>query len=120
MMQSRGYFFAGLQSGGLIRIPSITVPSLLVHETTSRVPRMNGLTWPVRRVRTLGEKVCASATNTSGRLTGDPAVNARFRPSRVKENDPAIRSSGLEILVIFALAGSTRKRWEAVFCKALK
>ena len=76
MTQSRAYFFAGSKSAGLIRTPSIVVPSLLFQEMTSRVPRTNAPTWSVMRVRARGAQG-RSETQTSASDVGDAATKAK-------------------------------------------
>src|SRR2546428_1791516 len=120
MTQSSGYFFDGSKSAGLINTPSITVLSLLFQETTSRVPMMKLRVCSVIFVNARGEKLRTLETKTSLSDVGELAVNAICFPSRVRENDPAIKLSGPEIRVIFALTGSRRKRCEDVFCWAAK
>src|SRR6185295_11786112 len=104
-MQSSGYFFAGSKSAGLINTPSIVVPSVLFQETSSRVPNTSVFVCSVIFVRTFGEKFFRSEMNTSFREEGDGAVNANWRPSRVKENEPAIKLSGPDRRVTLPLAG---------------
>src|SRR6266496_511730 len=116
MMHNKGYFFVASKSAGLIKTPSIVVPSLLFQETTSLVPRMKAAACSVIVVSERGEKVRTSETKTSFRDVGELAVNATPRASCVRENDPPIRLSGPEMRVILAVTGSTRKRCEAVFC----
>src|SRR6185369_9913932 len=107
-------------SAGLINTPSIVAPSVLFQEMTSRVPSRSVFDCAVIVVKERGENLCASETNTSFSEVGDAAVNANCRPSRVKENEPAIKPSGPDKRLTLPLAGSTRNRCEAVFCCPLK
>src|SRR5438132_13700565 len=108
MTHNRGYFFAGSKSAGLINTPSIMVPSVLFQEMTSRVPMMKSRDCSVIFVRARGEKLRTSETKTSLSDVGELAVKAICVPSRVRENDPAIKLSGAETRVILALTGSRR------------
>src|SRR5437899_2527532 len=110
MTQSSGYFFVASKSAGLISTPSMVVPSRLFQEMTSRVPRMNELACSERFVSRRGEKLRTEETKTSFMLFGEPATKAIRSPARVKENDPAIRLSGLEMRITLPLEGSTRNR----------
>src|SRR6266550_9165365 len=105
MMQSSGYFFAGSKSAGLINTPSIVVPSELVQETTSRVARLSDLVCSLRFVNTRGEKLRTLETKTSLSEVGELAVNPTCCPSRVSENEPAIKLSGPDTRVTLALTG---------------
>src|SRR5258708_4111545 len=120
MMHNSGYFFVGSKSAGFINTPSMVVPSVLFQEITSLVPNVKVAVCSVIFVSTRGEKLRTSETNTSLRDVGELAVKAIPCPSRVSENDPAMRLSGPETRVVLELAGSTRKRCEAVFCWAAK
>src|SRR2546423_14250235 len=100
MMQSSGYFFVASKFAGLIRIPSMVVPSWLFHEITSRVPRVKLFAWSFRLVNFRGAKRRVPDTNTSFMLAGEPAAKAIASPFLVSEKLPAIRSSGDETRVI--------------------
>src|ERR1043166_3358942 len=114
-MQSSGYFFAGSKSAGLIKTPSIVVPSWLCQEIISRVPSVKDFVCSFRLVNLRGAKLCASETNTSFMLVGEATVKAIRSALCVNENEPVIRLSGCETRTTFALTGSTRNKCEAVF-----
>jgi hypothetical protein len=120
MMQSSGYFFVGSKLAGLISTPSITVPSVLFHEITSRIPSVKPFTASVMRVSARGANDGRSLTKASFIDIGELAVNANFRPSRLSEKPPAIRSSGPVTRLIAPVAGSTRNKCELVFCRPEK
>src|SRR6185369_11609940 len=120
MTQSSGYFLVGSKSAGLINTPSIVVPSVLFQEITSRVPNTSGFVCSVMLVRARGEKFFAAERYTSLSEVGDVAVKDSCPPSRVKENEPAIKLSGPDMRVTFPLAGSTRNSCDDVFCCAVK
>ena len=96
------------------------VPSVLFHETTSRVPNSSGFVCSVMFVKERGENFCASEMNTSFSEVGEAAVKDNCRPSRVKENEPAIKLSGADRRVTLPFAESTRNRCDAVFCCPVK
>jgi hypothetical protein len=117
MTQSRAYFFAGSKSAGLTSTPSITVPSLLFQEMTSRVPRTNPATWSVIRVSVRGAHG-RPETATSPRVAPEWVRKATLLPSLENENIPKMAPSGALTRSMRRVCGSSRKRWEAVFCKA--
>ncbi len=110
MTQSRAYFLAGSKSAGLMRTPSIAVPSLLFQEMISRVPRTNGAAWSVMRVSVRGLNGNPE-TQTSFRVVGDADMKAIRFPSLEKEKALAMTSSGAVTRVMARVAGSSRKRW---------
>src|SRR5438046_440443 len=110
MMQRSGYFLVGSKSAGLIKTPSIVVPSVLVQEIISRIPRTNCRVCSVIFVNWRGVKLRASVTKISLRDVGEPAVNAIRLPSRVKENEVASKRSGVLRHNRLPPDGSTRKR----------
>ena len=57
------------------------MPSLLFHDTTSRVPTISADNWLVIVVSLVAANAVASATNTSPSDVGDAAVNATRAPS---------------------------------------
>ena len=120
MTHSSGYRFAGSKSAGLINTPSMSAPSLLFHEITSRVPSVKSAACDVMSVSLRGANGCTSVTKSSGSEAGEPAVKATRRPSRVTVNPPPIRSSPPDTRAMAPVAGSSRNRWPAVFCRAEK
>ena len=99
MTHNKGYFFVESKSAGLSNTPSIGVPSLLFQEITSRVASTNELVCSLMFVNCRGAKAFSSVTNTSFNEVGELAVKASRLPSRVNENEPAIKLSGLETRV---------------------
>ena len=56
MSTSSGYCRSGSNPAGLCSTPSIVVPSVLVHETTSLVPTSQSAIWSVARVSATGSQ----------------------------------------------------------------
>src|SRR5437763_5513642 len=110
MTQSNGYFFAGSKFAGLIRIPSMVVPSWLFQEMTSRVPSVNGFVCAFMSVSLRGASCGIVETNTSLILVGEPAVKAMASLLRVSEKPLAIGLFGDKTVLILAELGSTRNR----------
>src|SRR6185369_4408741 len=119
-MHSSGYFLAGSKSAGLIRTPSISVPSVDFHETSSRVPNEKFEVCAVIVVKRRGSHFSEDVTKSSLKVVGEPAVNAICFPSLSSETPPPSKSSGCERREIFPVVGSSRKSCAAVFCSAVK
>ena len=81
---------------------------------------MKGFVCSVISVSSRGAKLETSLRKTSPREVGEAEAKAILRPSWARENSPAIKRSGPVMRVIFLVPGSTRKRWEAVFCNPEK
>src|SRR5262249_41634516 len=105
MMHSRGRFFSGSKSAGLVSTPSMVVPSLLFQEITSDLPRIRDLVFSVILVSLRGAKSFTLETKTSLSALGELAVKATWRPSCVREKPMACKLSGRVRRVILGLSG---------------
>ena len=107
MTHNKACFLAGSKSAGLMSTPSITVPSLLFQEMTSRVPRVQPATWSVIRVRRRGFQG-NSETPISASAAAAAVWKATRFPSLEKLKPESMASSGVDMREICRDPGSRR------------